>query len=297
MQLWLASVIAVTIFQLLVLFVLSFDSLEYQEMGLNYSWMKESVQKEPYTNGRYYLGLGNHFIKFPKVVQSVFFLDDAMIKTHGPSLTSRTHDGLNVRFEVSFQYKLKLAKVYNLFTTLGKRYEPTLVRMAIEQLTTAATMHNAHFFFTNRTAVAEQMHDMLDSHFQKHAFATVPFFQLRTVHLPLDFENAIRETQVKQQEIQIAELQQKSNQVMFKTTVLQAEQAVKVLNNQAEAESTSIFVQMDAYCDQYNFTQTLQSKALGKLKHAAGWNASQLLDYLRIRAMREHPSDLTTIRL
>merc|ERR1719291_238041 len=100
-------------------------------------------------------------------------------------------------------------------------YEQTLVRMAIEQLTTAATMHNAHYFFSNRTVISAEMHRMLDEHFQKHAFSEVPFFQLRTVHLPAEFEDAIKETQVKQQEIEIATLTQKTKTVTFETRVLQ----------------------------------------------------------------------------
>jgi len=297
MQQWLVLVVAVAVFQLVVLFTMSFDSLEYQEVGLNFSWMRETVQKEPYSSGRYYLGLGNHFIKFPRMVKSVFFIDDLVSHTQGPALTSRTRDGLNVRFEVSFQYKLKFEQVYDLYNTLGENYEMTLVRMAIEQLTMAATKHNAHYFFTNRTDIAEQMHAMLDEHFQKHAFSEVPFFQLRTVHLPEEFEQAIKETQVKNQMIEIAKLQQKSSEVTFETTVLQAEQVVHMKRNQAEAEAASILLQNQAYCDQYNFTQALQTASLQKLKLATGWNADELLEYLRIRAVREHPSEMTTIRL
>lgn len=282
---------------LVILFLCSFDTLEYQEMGLNYSWISETIEEKAYGSGRYYLGLGNHFIKFPKMVKSIFFLDDLTTETQGPSLQSRTKDGLNVRLEVSFQYRIKFNEVYKMYTTLGPHYEQTFIRMAIEQLTTSATMHNAHFFFSNRTTISTEMHKMLDGHFQQHGFAEIPFFQLRTVHLPTEFEDAIKETQVKQQEIQIAQLEQKTQRVTFQTRVLQAEQHVKVVQNQAAAEAASIMAQNDAYCKQYRITQTLQSQALKELMSASGWTAKQLLEYLRIRAVRDHPSELTTIRM
>jgi len=245
------------------------------------------------------LGPGNHFIKFPKTVKSVFFTDDLSDRSNcqGPALQSRTNDGLNVRLEVSFQYRLKFADVFDLYSTLGKGYEQTFIRMAIEQLTTAATMHKANDFFTNRSTIGQEMHRMLDDHFNQHGFSEVPFFQLRTVHLPSEFEEAIKETQVKQQEIQIAQLEQKSNRVTYQTKVLEAEQAVKVMKNQAEAEAASIEAQNEAYCKQYQVTQHLQSEALKELKSSAGWDSGQLLQYLRVRAMREHPSDKTTIQL
>eukprot|EP00435_Cladocopium_sp_Y103_P028290 s1561_g7.t1 len=182
-------VAVVAAISLAVLFFFSFDTLEYQEYGLNFSRISETVN-------------------------SVLFSDEDAGAKQGPALQSRTRDGLNVRLEVSFQYRLKFEKVYDLYSTLGKDYEPTFLRMAIEQLATAATDHSAHFFFTNRTAISAVMHQRLNDHFQERAFSEVPFFQLRTVHLPHDFEEAIRETQ----DIQIATLEQKTKTVTFKTS-------------------------------------------------------------------------------
>lgn len=297
MQCWLASTAAVAVASLVALFGFSFDSLEYQEIGLNYSFLSETVEKLAYNSGRYYLGLGNRFIKFPRTVKSVFFIDDISEGKQGPALQSRTKDGLNVRLEVSFQYKLKVDELYDLYSTLGVHYQKTFVRMAVEQLTTSATLHNAHFFFTNRTAISQEMHTRLDNHFREHAFAEIPFFQLRTVHLPDLFEDAIRETQVQQQDIQIAKLEQKTKEVTFETSVLKAEQQVKVMANEADGEASSITLQNKAYCEQYQITQDLQSQAMQKVMANSGWDADTLLDYMQIRAVRDHPSENTMIRL
>ncbi|CAK9043625.1 unnamed protein product [Durusdinium trenchii] len=292
----LVPVLIVAGISLVLLVLFSFDTLEYQEYGLNYSKISETVERHPYTSGRYYLGIANHFIRFPRMVNSVLFSDEDAGKKQGPALQSRTRDGLNVRLEVSFQYRLKFDRVYDLYATLGSDYEPTFLRMAIEQLATAATDHSAHFFFTNRTAISAVMHQRLDDHFQERAFSEVPFFQLRTVHLPHDFEEAIRETQVKQQDIQIATLEQKTKTVTFKTRVLQAEQDVKVLVNQAEAEAASIQAANRAYCQQYQVTQDLQTSALSRLAKSSGWNPEELLHYMRIRALRSHPANRSMIR-
>lgn len=294
---WALPVGCVVIVALIILIVLSFDTLEYQEMGLNYSWISQTVETHPYTSGRYYLGIGNHFIKFPQMVKSVYFLNDLSSSTQGPPLKSRTKDGLNVDLEVSFQYRLELQKLPNLYSTLGPDYEKTLVRMAIEQLTTAATMHNAHQFFNNRTTIGQEMHNKLKDHFHEHAFCDVPFLQLRTVHLPAEFEEAIQDTQVKQQEIQIASAEQSQNKVQFETKVLQAEQAVKVMNNQATAEAQAIMAQNEAFCKQYEVTQSLQAEALEKLKKAADLNTDQLLEYVKLRSVRDHSGAHTNIRI
>lgn len=297
MQAGVGSIVVVVVLALVLLLVLGFGSLEYQEYGLNYSWVGETVEDKTYTSGRYYLGLGNHFIKFPKMVNTVLFSDDQADKKQGPALQSRTRDGLNVRLEVSFQYRLLYEGIHDLYVTLGEDYEPIFLRMAIEQLSIAATEHDAHFFFTNRSSIGQEMHDTLNNHFKEHAFSEVPFFQLRTVHLPQEFEEALKNTQVKQQEIEIAALQQKSQTVTFKTRVLQAEQAVKVLTNQADAEAASILAETKAYCKQTKVTQDLQTNALTSMVKASGWNSKQLLKYMRIRAVRDHPADKSMISM
>jgi len=284
-------------------FLYAFDSLEYQEMGLNYGWISEQIEPNPYSSGRHFVGPGNHFIKFPKMVKTIYFISDYGSSGRGrdsyvgPPLQSRTRDGLNIQLEVSFQYRLKFDTLYDMYTTLGPQYEHNLVRMAIETLTVATTKHNAHFFFNNRSVISVEMHEGMKAHFASHGFSEVPFFQLRGVHLPKEFEDAIQESQDKQQDITIASLEQKTNRVSYQTEVLQAEQAVKVKMNQAEGEVASIIAQNEAFCKQYQFTQEKQAEALEQLQKTSGWNGRQLLDYLKVRAVREHPSTKTTINL
>jgi regulator of protease activity HflC (stomatin/prohibitin superfamily) len=232
----------------------------------------------------------------------MYFGDDlatngAGASINGPALQSRTQDGLTVNIEVSFQYKLKEDGLYDMYQTFGEDFNLIFLRMAIEQLTTATTKHDAHDFFTNRTGLSTEMHKALDAHFRSHAHAEVPFFQLRTVKLPKDFEDSIQDTQVKEQEIKVAKAQQDQNRISYETTLLQAGQQVKVLNQQAEGEAASIHAQNDAYCRQYKLTQTLQAKALTQVAHASTWSPTELLEYLRIRAVREHPSEKTMIRI
>ncbi|CAJ1364535.1 unnamed protein product [Effrenium voratum] len=297
MQPWLIGVVVTSVVLMTVLFVLSFDSLEYQEYGLNCNYLSESVEKEPYSAGRYYLGITNRFLKFPRTVKSIAFINDWNEGQQGPALMSRTRDGLTVQLEVSFQYQLKFDELYDMWSILGLDYEKTFVRMAIEQLTTATTNHNAHFFFRNRTFVSMEMHKVLDDHFQKHGFAEVPFFQLRTVHLPNEFEDAIRETQVQEQHIAIARLEQLTKKVSYGTEVLKAKQAVQKLHNEAAGEAQAIATKNSAYCQQYKLTQQLQAEALKNVAASTTWETGELLDYLSIRAARDHPSANTVVSI
>merc|ERR1712113_1265306 len=140
---------------------------------------------------------------------------------HGPAVKSRTLDGLVVELEVSFQYQLNSMHLNDMYQTLGENYEAIFLRMAVEQLTTAATYHDAHFFFTNRTAISKEMHEALQKDFDVAGFAEIPFFRLENMHLPKEFDDAIKETTNAQQEIAYVSNEQKTKTVKFNTTVLQ----------------------------------------------------------------------------
>lgn len=292
------AIAAATIF-VSVLFFSSIRILEYQELGLNYNFLTETIENRTYCCGRYYLGMYNRFLRFPRVVNTMYFGSAALsgVAVRGPQLRSRTHDGLTVYLEVSLQFKLQFDRVYDLYQTFGKDWQSTLLRMAMEQLSIAATQHEAQAFFTNRTGLANQMHRLVDTHFKAHGFSEVPFLQLITVNLPTDFEDAIQNTQVKEQEIKVAKALQQSQRVFYQTSLVQAGQQVKVLRQQADGEIFKIIALNDAYCRQYRLTQTLQSKAVRELAKGANFTPSEVLDYLRIRAVREHPSVHTAVWL
>ena len=54
-----------------------------------------------YSAGRYFLGLGHHFVRFPATVKTIQFASTP--DSDAGMLKSRTLDGLEVELEVSFQ--------------------------------------------------------------------------------------------------------------------------------------------------------------------------------------------------
>jgi hypothetical protein len=87
---------------LVILIVTSFSQLEVNEVGLDYSGITKTIDKQIYTAGIHFLGVAHSFIKFPITVQTYEFSKDG--NADGPTIKSRTNDGLEVAIEVSFQY-------------------------------------------------------------------------------------------------------------------------------------------------------------------------------------------------
>jgi len=278
---------------LAVIVATSFASLEATELGLNYSWIGSSVDDKALTSGLYFLGPGHSFLKFPSTVQTIqFSLDHDSV---GPPLRSRTSDGLEVSLEISFQYQLNVTTLRKLYDKFGADFEPIYVNMAMDMLTAMATGYNATAFFSDRQNIALDMEEELKKKFASDAFSDVAFFQLRSVSLPADFEEAIQQTEVKKQDIQTATAEKGNQEVQMQTKVLQAQQQAQAIALQANASAQTIILQAEAYVQQFQLSQELQAESFKPLLDKLGGNESLLLEYMRTRAMRDHPDQLSVV--
>eukprot|EP00931_Biecheleriopsis_adriatica_P061553 TRINITY_DN37011_c0_g1_i1.p1 TRINITY_DN37011_c0_g1~~TRINITY_DN37011_c0_g1_i1.p1 ORF type:complete len:306 (+),score=77.07 TRINITY_DN37011_c0_g1_i1:72-989(+) len=276
-----------------ILVGISFASLEYTELGLNYSLVSSSVENKAYSAGLYILGPGHSFIRFPSTVQTIQFSTEH--DSNGPLLRSRTSDGLEVALEISFQYQLNVTTLPDLYRKFGMDYNYVYVNMAMDLLTASATGFNATAFFNDRQTISMGMESELKDHFLNEAFAEVPFFQLRSVSLPPSFEKAIQETEVQKQDIQTASAEKGNQEVQMQTKVLQAQQQAHAIELAANASAQSVLLDAEAYVAQFKLTQQLQAESFKSLYEKLGNNETLLLDYMRARAMRDHPDHLSVV--
>lgn len=138
-------------------------------------------------------------------------------------LHSRTNDGLEVVLEISFQYLYDFSRLFELFSTFKDQHKAILENMAVDALSEAATKYSAYDFFMDRQKIGVEMQLILNQHFKENCYATVEFFQLRSVDLPDEFEQAIQLSEVKKQEIRKAEAQKNRTIVELQTTKMTAE--------------------------------------------------------------------------
>jgi hypothetical protein len=79
---------------------LSLDSLEYNNIGLNYSSYFKSIEDKTYTSGFHFIGLGHDFITYDINVKTMEFSKSP--KATLPPISCRTQDGLALALEISF---------------------------------------------------------------------------------------------------------------------------------------------------------------------------------------------------
>jgi hypothetical protein len=285
--------------------VFGIGNVEVTQYALCASLLTKKVDKMPYSSGRYWIGPFSYFIKFPAVVKTVQFSDeklqtDLFVEEQGnPMLRSRTSEGLDVVIELSFQYQLLKEHLFKLYTTMGagRDFHEIYVRIAVDRLTEIATEYTANEFFIDRTAIGTKMETVLKKEFEAHLFATIFSFQLRTVGLPQEFEKAIQLTEVKKQDVHVAEAEQNSTAVALETALMQAKRRVKVKSQSADAIAQSTMLANTADIEQFEKTQHLAADSYEGVLKALGSEEKDLLSYMQSRVLRDHPSDKTTVGL
>ena len=129
--------VLLTIFMLMAL-----RSLEYNEIGLNYSsWFKSIEADKTYTPGWYMVGLGHSFLKYSVTAKDIEFTHFSGATM--PPIKCRTSDGLTVSLEVSLQYRPQKDHIYKIYHKFGEKPETVLERLVIDSVASSAAKFSA----------------------------------------------------------------------------------------------------------------------------------------------------------
>ena len=66
-----------------------------------------------------------------------------------------------------------------------------LLRVAIDSISDTSTLYSSYDFFTTREKIGQQMKTDLNTRLKNDLYSEVVFFQLRSIDLPNDYEDAI----------------------------------------------------------------------------------------------------------
>ncbi|KAL4493157.1 hypothetical protein ABPG72_003242 [Tetrahymena utriculariae] len=271
---------------LVIMIFSSFASLEVNEYGLDYSYISKSIGKKAYPGGIHFLGVGHSFIKYPKTVLNLDYSNHE--GADYPPLKSRTSDGLEVILEISFQYKLEYESLYDLFHLYKDNYSKIFSSIAVNTLTQTATYYTAYNFFVDIQKIGVKMQEELNDVFKKNCFASIEFFQLRSVDLPNQFEEAIQVSEVKKQQIQLAQAEKSRTIVELETLKMSASFQKNVTINYALGDAQAIEMNGKAQSISMKNVQNVNTQQYKKLKKQLKLNNNQLLTYIKSKVVREY---------
>ncbi len=174
----------------IVLFSISFRSLEATEFGIRYnSFSKQIDETKIYDEGTYFLGPSIRFIKFPIEVKAINF--------GGNPVRVRTSDGMRLSISISLQYKLnkKLDVTLQLLRKYGENnYESVIERVAQDTVRVTASGFTIDQYVYSRQDISTAMTANLTVQ-MNNLGVNLENFQLTDVKFPDQLSSVILDTQ------------------------------------------------------------------------------------------------------
>lgn len=283
------TLVAILVITSIVLLSVSFSSLEPTEFGLAINGNTQEIDPDVKVGGRYFLGLGWYFIKFPSTVIAVKFSAD-----EGQSLPVRSYDGLLIKLDISFEYNLIQTELPALYLKFKDQFDDPISKVAREAVRVAASQFQATDFFSGRNNVSVAMFNELQSRLQNF-HCRLNSYQLLNIKLPTQFDNAIQQTEVTRQQIATAQQQQGQALIEAATQVEVSIQQATVIKTKADTEANALITQGNA--EVAAITARANNLVAGyetvQNYSSSPFTASQLLAYHWVQSLASTAATLT----
>jgi hypothetical protein len=280
----------------IIVFSISWDTIDPTEAGFNYNKITGHIDtSRVYDSGRYCIGPGHYFVKYPLIQKNVEF--SSSDNADSSPVVTRTKDGVAITLSFSFQYRFEkdsMKDVYNLFTT---NYQQPMLRVARNSMLQVAGNFTSTQYWLGRKLITDDMKAVLLANLQQTILCVIEDFQLLHVELPSAYENSIIATQVQQQQVIQQQYQKQVAAVLSQIQQLMAvaNQNITVITSQANA--TAIGILNSAHIGAFNYTQHVQAEAYAKLRTSLNMNSTQLMRYMKIRGIRQKQAGSITVGL
>eukprot|EP00753_Platysulcus_tardus_P017833 PLAT6569.1.p2 GENE.PLAT6569.1~~PLAT6569.1.p2 ORF type:complete len:450 (+),score=234.53 PLAT6569.1:34-1383(+) len=227
----------------IIMFALSFSIIQPRQYGLFYNGVAfEWDDTQVYTSGRYFAGLGNWFITYPKSLRYLEFSNSTDGGSRNKPISAWTFNGQEIVVELGMYYRLEKDRIPDMYLNHETDYLFTLENMAQEALKERTTTFSTIEFFTNRTQVNRVLHEHVNATLYKHMNVEVPLFNLLGIDLPDEFEDAVVDKIIQVQEKLILEYEQESSVTRQQINVINAnaQNRINIILARREAEGTLI---------------------------------------------------------
>ena len=274
----------------LILFAESFDTLTPLEYGLDFNTITKNIFLDKvYTSGRYMLGVGHGFRRFPATLQQVEFASSGTAAAEPP--LRLVIGSAQVTASVAFQYRLKpksIGGTTGLFKRYSMNYHQIFIREAKSAILKAVNGTTVEDFYNNRPMIQSRMEAGVRARFatdQVGDFAEIPdhHFQLLFVQIDKTKQDAIVNTEVLR-ERQREKL--KENEVSFisgQQEVVLGEAARVVNQTMSSASSNASFVRNNATAEAERVRLEAEQLVYSAAKRKLNLTNSELLRFLWIK--------------
>jgi regulator of protease activity HflC (stomatin/prohibitin superfamily) len=277
-----------------ILFGVAWDIISPTEVGILASSVSKSIVDNDavYKSGRYFVGVGNYFIKYPITYQTIDFSDDPE-GSGGPPLSIFSSEGQTITCEISYFYRIDETRIHDLYKIAAMNYEVLLERKSQEVLKNVASRYRTTDFFLNREVISNEMRVTLNYELYSTFYVFVPVLQLRGISLPTELESALVDKVVAEQNQKTETLRRNITLINQDTQIQQAIAQNQVVQTLQAAQSYAYSVKQNAEALVKKALLDANAQAINSF-NSLGWsNSSQLVNFIFTDFLGREPADTT----
>lgn len=276
------TILTVFLLGLGVIFPLSWQTLPYSEMGLDFNQISGKLDtSRAYERGRHLVGLGHVFITFPRTIQTIDFAQASELETE-TSLTSIpviSADGQMIRLECSVWYRLVPDKLGELYSKYATRYASNVAKAARQGITEASSLFDTVDFYQSRARVREAMKLAVAAALASYPVQFVDVW-LWKCEVPSRLDEAIVNKLVTEQLKRTMRHRQAATLIGEQTQSLVARTAVSEARLLHAARAEAVLEVAVAEASQLATTTGALAHGMSEMAHGLGWGGRQALHWL-----------------
>lgn len=269
---WCSGCACVLFITTIILFAVSFDTVDVCEMGIKYNNNLVTIDEDHvFNNGRYFLGLGLSFIIFPTKLIPIEFIGSSQLRAW-------SKEGQLVALDLGFYYELDREQMVSIYKKYGEDYQLRFIQLAVKAIKEVTIQYEAEEFFLIRRQIGDHMLAQLQAAYRKESLS-VELFALREIIIPRDFEQKVVSKVVEKQkyftEVRIKQISLATADI----TVLQGEGQARIDYVKAQSTATAKVTVAKANADGQKTVYEQEAASYSSLSDILGLSARELLQY------------------
>lgn len=250
-------------------------------VGLQYDTVQHQLSQRVQGEGLHFGPPGFEFIKFPAVFTSLTYSD----------LVCLNRDGVQIRLNVSFQYRPLRNSIYALAIQFrnASKYENIIETEGASVVHSACSLFNTTELQTNRTEFEDAIRVMMEARVSRF-FTNVSDVQVRNIFRPTAFEDAVRNKERARENINVVQNMRAQRITEASTTLREAETNASITIDRAQSDArvelTRAQTQAMAILDEFE----READSYARIVQTQNLTVEGLLAYLGNRLIGESQS-------
>lgn len=278
---------------IIILVALGFQKLEPNQLGLDYSANSLTLDTSTlYKAGIYFIGVGHSFIYYPKAVLEID------MRGENEKIIGRTKDGLVINLQTRLLYRLipdneRLSALYLMFKDDYSSAYRSITRGTVRDVAGAYT---AFEFWQNRDNITMQMKTELEKKLGGY-HATVDSFLLSEFDLPKEFNEALTETDVWQQEQSKVVFEMEAAEKDIESMLLTVNQTVARIDLEAARIANTTLLGFEAQEQKVQSAVAAELGAYRLMKRELNLTSQELVNLVWLQALKDSTNTKKTFQL